>query len=240
VAASLIGALSVQHTRRAVLEYRSTPLSGGVRLVLIANASVIQPNHSIRIELEITNTLNIPVSYNFTENPQIMSWSLDDYMCGFNPSHFTLGYALYQGFITPKNITEATPLKLVPPNFLLCPYQFFGGTPQEVVLLPHSDNANVTLNFSFPPQVGYYRLLGTALDLQVVTYSCVTGQNNTDGSLDGYWVWPNMSQLFGVPTYGIQCAEKFFHPLTPAVYTVVAADFLNQTIYFHFQVQQDE
>jgi hypothetical protein len=53
------------------------------------------------------NTLNSRVTHQFTSNPQIFSWDTYDYTCSANPTDYLLGYTVYQGFITPQNITKA-------------------------------------------------------------------------------------------------------------------------------------
>jgi len=228
----------------------------GLALQIALNSSAVRGNEAITAEIFLRNTQDISLTFapNFN-NPTILDWDGHDNLCGLSPVHHLVGYALFQGYYTSANISEAAePLNLIPPVAIPCPYSHYGESNiHAVVFLPQSSIAELLGNASITVPIG-----NLTMKLDAVTSRCssqpyqatINGHSTIqysfgcgpDNSLYGYWT-PPMNLTCSLPTRGngtlvVGPVDQYcnFHRFQAGSYTIAARDVWNDTAFGYFEV----
>src|SRR5208282_2857092 len=107
------------------LKYLSGISPEGLQLQVTLNSSSsnrVQSHGEVAVQIELLNTLNQNVSTTVVESQNMSGWNEGDFFCGENQSHSLVGFALFEGHVSPENISAAgSPLQLAAPVAVPCP-----------------------------------------------------------------------------------------------------------------------
>jgi hypothetical protein len=240
----------------------STVSHGGLQLEVALNTTKIQYGGGLSLNIELFNPLSTSLSMNvsYSNDQNILAWNSRDFLCDISLVDDLFGFALYQGYYTPSNISSASsgPLLLTPEAEIPCPTSYQPNISQ-ITFPPNSDSASVSSKSGTP--LLNMIISATTEGCQQTQASPVTIISSDNGSLTtqttmeagftcgegtslfGYWTTPPANESCSqLPTanetspwnmIGTYCDLVSF-PI--GSYTVVAQDVWNQTIYAHFQV----
>ena len=210
-------------------------ISQGLQLQVALNSSSIAPHGEVAAQIELVNTLDHNVSLTVVQNKNISQWNGEDFFCGDNPSQSLVGFALFSGRFSAENISTAGSPPQLSASSMAVPCGIslpLNGT----TFLPDSDK---TLSFSDYGQTQEPSGHVTA-EVNATTGHCLPPVSyETTSTLEscpeasgiiGYW-----NASFG-QTGNATFSSPDFTYLPSGVYTMVAADDWNQTLYVHFQV----
>lgn len=211
----------------------STVSPEGLQLQVNLNSSSVASHGSVTAQVRLVNTLDRNVTLTVSQNQNITTWNQDDFVCGHNPSDSLVGFAVYQGDFSARNVSAApAPIQLAPPFYLPCAITF-GGI-NDTTFLPDSYD---TVSLQYLADAKYVFSV-PALTNATTGYCIVHSSGGGGGSVDcaadpglvGYW---NDS----VPAGGdLNLSSQAFTYFPPGAYTLVAADDWGQYVYAHFQV----
>jgi len=237
----------------------------GLQLQFELNTTVIQQGGALKAQAYLYNTLsqNLSLTPDFSANPNIATWDSYDSPCGFSPVFDVFGFALYQGHLTPANLSQAgTPFPLSPQFYLPCgppprepmpghPGSFWFGGPKKIEFAQESHLA--TLSTNSPPNastLGDMQLdAGTwMLHHYIITRTAtIDSFNLTEAALYGYWSYGGMGEgvcplsalMSNANNTTTESLVELYcnpHPFSVGSYTLVAEDLWNDTDYAYFQV----
>ena len=236
----------------------------GLELQIVLNSSLATAGGGIQARIELSNVLNhnLTLTPDWSIPTNITEWGYADSLCGISPVHGAFGFALFKGMYTPANQSKAgSPLQLAPPIVASCPALFPQSYINRMVLAPTSSLATFYLNSSYPG--GALNSFTANMDENATTGRCTTPSymetvtNTINGtvstytteqtalscgpgsSLDGYWIPPINSSCVkysGANSSEFSFPACDFRSFSPGVYTIMAQDLWNQTVYAYFQV----
>jgi len=212
------------------LSYTSGVSANGLELSVVLNSSSMQPKGAVGARVEVLNTLNQSVSLPVVTNQNLTAWNNEDFVCSDNPSVSLVGFGVFSGLFSQKNISAAgPPLQLAPPVLLPCAIAL---PVNETTFLPDSD-ATISSNGSQEPP---YTV--TAEVNATSGYCTGSGVSGHGGEIDcganpglvGYW---NQNIAAGG---NLNFTSPSFVYFSPGEYTIVATDAWNQYVYAYFTV----
>jgi hypothetical protein len=178
----------------------------GLKLSLSLNSTTLQPGQELSIVVDEQNTL--PVANNVLSS---RNWPLNGLSVGpCGTLNYPFGVAIFQGYYSSADVSEATPLMLYDPSAgYFCPMILSEIT--AYVFQPSSDTAAIFGSCDPNP--------------------CFTTKINTEVTATGYWTGgPSPTLTNFTPGPGV------YTNFTPGVYTIVAGDEWGTLAVLHFVV----
>lgn len=250
---------SVTQTMTSTQTTTVTPsvVQAGLQLEVVLNTTEIQYGSSLSATILLYNPLSaslvLPVSYSNDQN--ILASNPNDFLCALNSVYDLFGFALYQGYYSSSNVSQAAPLLLTPEPEIGCPTTYQPNISQ-ITFPPQSDSGIVSkgtsLNMTINANTGGCHLTqpnpvtivsstnGTLITSTTMEpgFSCGSGS-----SLFGYWTKPPANESCSqLSTANDTSPWNMIGPYCNLVsfpvgsYTLVAQDVWNQIVYAHFQV----
>ncbi len=210
--------------------FASGVAADGLQLKMTLNATSMRPDGAITGNVTVVNTSNQNATVStLGESQNITEWSNYDNVC---PSDFFMGYALFEGHLTARNVSSAaTPVRLAPLMNLQCGAG--GSGPGAVTFLPNPDQAmgrvvdQAEPSYLVRDQLNVTTLFCNVTESSAESFAC----NWATPGIVGYWNWsiPNA----GNPGFTSPAFVRF----SPGEYTIVAWDDWGQFVYATFVVQ---
>lgn len=227
---SVSSSIATTYSSVVVTESNTTVLSSsGLELMVDLNTTEVAQGGSVAAQFTLFNSLdqNLSLVPSAWANSTLADWNNYDSFCGGTPFISMVGYALFQGYYTGANISQApSPLHLAPSANIGC---VTWDIPATITFLPDSHNAVL------------YQANTTSGPLEPITESASTlscASSSTGayycggiGGLYGYWNTTSYLTEQQVTT-----GSPFLKYFPTGDYTLAVQDMWNQTIYAHFQV----
>lgn len=155
----------------------------GLKLEIHFNATTFTSGYSLGLQIYLVNTLdqNLTLPTNWSTNPTIANWDLNNTLCGLSAVAHTFGFVIFKGHYAESNISKATnQLMLAPPVTFSCPNRFYNAAYiQKVQFQPNGYRATFLANSSFSNVFKAEKLI---MLINATTEDCGASPSNGSGS----------------------------------------------------------
>lgn len=155
----------------------------GLKLEIHFNATTFTSGYSLGLQIYLVNTLdqNLTLPTNWSTNPTIANWDLNNTLCGLSAVAHTFGFVIFKGHYAESNISKATnQLMLAPLVTFSCPNRFYNAAYiQKVQFQPNGYRATFLANSSFSNVFKAEKLI---MLINATTEDCGASPSNGSGS----------------------------------------------------------